>query len=510
MFLRKKTIKGRAYYYLAKSGRVNGKPRVIWEKYLGSAESLVHLLEQGVGKPKKVASLEYGSVAALNQIAKEIGLVKTIDEVVPKKKIGLSIGTYILLASLNRAIEPKSKASLQDWYKKTGLKELMPVSFKLLASQNFWDNFDLIKEKHLTEILIRLNTSIMKEHHLSLDTLLYDTTNFYTYFSTTNKSRLAQKGASKEKRTDLRQIGVALLTSRPENIPLFFKVYPGNIHDSKLFRLILKQMIGLLRKLKPEEQQLTLVFDKGNNSSENIAIIREHKCHFVGSLSPYHHQDLMCVDLEEFSELPEQQDVPQKDRILFYREQFYWYGKLRTVVVTFNPSVYRCRMHTLAKEIARTKTKITEEIKEVIRKYQKYPDALKRIKNHVKGIMEDSGAGKFFRAHIYSRYSSIDYKLYLKEKEMDIRKNKAGKNIIVTDQEGWSAKDIWAAYRDRYLVEDHFKQLKDPFQVSIRPIFCWTDSKIRVHILVCYLALLLLSLLREKLRKEGLVLSVDK
>jgi transposase len=83
-----------------------------------------------------------------------------------------------------------------------------------------------------------------------------------------------------------------------------------------------------------------------------------------------------------------------------------------------------------------------------------------------------------------------------------------GKRILVTSHQDWTIPDVVTAYRSQSEVESGFRQLKDPHVVSFSPMFHWTDSKIRVHIFCCVLALAIAHLMRREADRTGLHLSV--
>ena len=82
------------------------------------------------------------------------------------------------------------------------------------------------------------------------------------------------------------------------------------------------------------------------------------------------------------------------------------------------------------------------------------------------------------------------------------------KRILVTDHDDWTMTDIVAGYRSQSDVESGFRQLKDPHVVGFSPMFHWTDSKIRVHVFYCVLALTIAHLMRREAHHNGLNLSV--
>jgi hypothetical protein len=137
--LTKKILRGKPYYYLRECQRVNGKPKIVSTIYLGTPQSIFDRLLRP--QPSNLALREFGASAALFSIAQALQVVTTIDRHVPKRgSQGPSVGHYLLLAALNRCIAPCSKAQMADWYQKTVLARLLPLSLTQLTSQRFWDN----------------------------------------------------------------------------------------------------------------------------------------------------------------------------------------------------------------------------------------------------------------------------------------------------------------------------------------------------------------------------------
>ena len=83
-----------------------------------------------------------------------------------------------------------------------------------------------------------------------------------------------------------------------------------------------------------------------------------------------------------------------------------------------------------------------------------------------------------------------------------------GKRILFTNRDDWPTLEVVAAYRSQNQVESGFRQMKDPHVVSFGPLRHWTDSKIRVHVFYCVLALAVAHLMRREAERAGLHLSV--
>jgi len=89
----------------------------------------------------------------------------------------------------------------------------------------------------------------------------------------------------RQKRHDLRQIGLALLVTRDFQIPLFHKVYPGNIPDVSVFPQLTSELVDRYRRLTGKTPEATLIFDKGNVTDDVMEDLVVRGAHFV--VSPF-------------------------------------------------------------------------------------------------------------------------------------------------------------------------------------------------------------------------------
>ena len=238
----------------------------------------------------------FADVAALFDLAEQIGLVPLIDARLPKRDQGLSVGQYLLLAAINRATHPTSKTRLADWYQRTVLTRLLPAAASQLSSQAFWNHLSSVTEADIQAIEDQLSQRLVERFALSLRMLVYDGTNFFTYINTTNPATLPARGHNKQKRTDLRQVNLGMLVSTDFHIPLFHKVYTGNVNDVTEFKTITEELRVRYTQLARNCEHITLIFDKGNNSPEAFATLDEQTgFHFIGSLVPTQHADLLAI-----------------------------------------------------------------------------------------------------------------------------------------------------------------------------------------------------------------------
>src|SRR6266436_8238530 len=293
--LTRKFIKGRPYYYVRHCQRIDGKPKIIKTTYLGPLDRILQAVEgaQIAAAPKQAEILNFGDVAALYDQADQLRLAELIDAQLPKPDQGLSTGQYLVLAALNRAASPTSKAQLAHWYRQSILPRLLPASAAQLSSQAFWNHMDQVEEKDILAIETQLSKRLIEDLKINLRTLLYDGTNFFSYINTTNPATLPARGHNKQKRGDLRQVSLGLLVSTDFHVPLFHKVYAGNVNDSTIFRTVTEELAGRYRHLAQACEHITVIFDKGNNSTESFETVENSPFHFIGSLVPSQHSDLL-------------------------------------------------------------------------------------------------------------------------------------------------------------------------------------------------------------------------
>jgi len=495
----KKKKKGRWYYYAVESARVNGQPRIVWQKYLGTVQSMIERANRVTPPaPKETVVFEAGGVAALLRIAQRLGLMELIDEVVPKRDQGPSVGQYMVLAALNRALAPCSKLAIGHWYEQTVLRRLWRFPKSVFSSQRFWDHMDLISEEAIETIQEKLVAKIEAEYGLDRDLLLYDTTNFFTFLATTNdRCHVAQRGHSKAKRHDLRQVGLALLVTRGFQVPLFHRVYAGNTVDVSLFTHLAKELIARHDELLGPNTEATFVFDKGNVCEEVIErFVVSGKHHVVAALPANRATDLIATPLEEFHEAP---GLPGTKALT--SQQVLWDMQC-TVVVAYTESFFTQQLAGVTHNLVKCQKKLME-LEKRLRQWRqgkargKRP-TVRRVQQSVRDILSAQ-----FMKDLFQTTVEQENGLPLLHYELDhaaleqLTNQRLGRTVLVTDRVDWQAKDVIDAYRSLTCVEEAFKNMKHIDFLHWQPAYHWTDQKIRVHGFYCVLALLLGTLARK-------------
>ena len=197
------------------------------------------------------------------------------------------------------------------------------------------------------DVIYRIEEGIWERvldiYHVPLDCVLYDTTNFFSFMSPTTGSFLARTGHNKHGRHNLRQVGLGMAVTKEAALPVLHFLYHGRRHDAKLFPEAMTDLVERYLKLARGTTKLTVIFDKGNNSEDNIKKAGELELRIVGSLVPSHHRDLTGVRLSRYSDTVASYPVYTTKKDVF--------GVPVKVAVVYNDATYRRQRRRLRSKI---------------------------------------------------------------------------------------------------------------------------------------------------------------
>ena len=200
--LYKKTISGKPYWYLREMARVDGKPKMVSERYVGTGAEIEKLLDarESAVLPAQTRHLGFGDAAAVWEVLDRLDVIGVIDSVVGARRAdaGASVGTYLALAALNRVVAPTSKLRFADWWKTTAADRFTKVKSQVLDHRRFWDAMHSITVEQLAEIEQRLALAMIGQFGLDISALALDMTS--RPISTRATTKLLSPNAAKPSR----------------------------------------------------------------------------------------------------------------------------------------------------------------------------------------------------------------------------------------------------------------------------------------------------------------------
>ncbi len=500
-----KKIGGKMYYYLATSARVGGRPRIVEQRYLGTAAEIERAVDGTTVMPSRTRHLGFGDLAAAWSVIDRLGVVSIVDEVLGARRsdAGASVGTYLALAAVNRVVAPRSKLAFVDWWKRTAGDRLVKLPVSAVDHRRFWDAMDAVDVDRLDEIEARVAARVITEYGVDTSSMALDMTNFATYIDSTNgKAPIAQRGKAKQKRSDLRLVGLGLVVTRDGGIPLLSRTYPGNKPDVTQFAAMIGELAARHRALGADAGELTVAFDAGQNSEPNFTTLTDARLHYVGSLPPSDHPGLLAIPRSAY------RPVAGFDGVTAHEVAVTALGLDHRGVLTHSAELHAGQARGLDQTLAKAEAKLTT-IAEALaggrgrRNRGQLEAAVAKITDHrwVRDVLTTTITGDTPTGMRLSWHADESARAALEDRIF-------GKRILITDRHDWSTAEVVAGYRSQSDAEFGFRQLKDPHVVSFSPMHHWTEQKIRVHTFYCVLALTVALLMRRHAHRHHLDLSV--
>jgi len=511
--IQSKTTKGYKYWYIVESRRVNGKPRPIVLAYLGKAEDLLKRLQGDLSF--KLKSYSHGGVSALIDVAARLDTVSILNRYVKSSRHyvaekpvrnNLTVGITFVLGAIGRVCMPTSKMGWWNWAKTTSAEYLLRCSLSKVDSQHFWDLMDSFPEDAIYPAEQEILTRLLDVYNIQTDTLFYDTTNFFTYIDTTNNHcDIAQRGQNKQKRNDLRQVGLAMVVSKEDYIPLFHHSYQGNLQDGTVFREVIEKIKDRMQSLGLNQDTHTLVFDRGNNSKKNLAIVKSLGFYYVGALTPYHHKEIIGRSTQEMSTI-----TINNESLAVYREKSMVWEDEKTILVFISDRLRAGQIRGVYQSLAKKEDSLKELQQELVN-----PTGKKRNREALEKKIKTIASGQYLKDILqWKLIETGDGKYYLDyqidQEQLHLVEEKLGFRIIMTNRHEWSSQEIITAYYGQSKIEHAFRNMKNPYHLALKPQYHWTDHKIKVHYFICVIGYMLTSIIwREARLKAGYTGSLD-
>lgn len=504
------------YYYLVTSARVDGKPRIVDQQYLGSAEEVTARLSGTPGGgPERTQHKKFGDLAAVWSVLTRLKVIEIIDAACGPRRAdaAASVGTYLALATCNRVVAPCAKLGFADWWATTAGPRFTKVPVAATDHRRFWEAMDALDTDTIAAIERAIATAMVAEFDLDLSALALDMTNFATFIDTGNDhAPIAQRGHAKQKRNDLRLVGLGLVVTRDGAIPIASHAYPGNRPDLTQFTDVLDELCTRYQALfdGPDGEGAgatttpTVVFDAGQNSTANFAHLSETGLHFVGSLPPSDFPDLLAIPARRRRPV----DPEAFPGLSAYDTRATVYGTDRRVVLTHSVTLHAAQARGFDQTLAKTQRKLGDLAATLARGKTRRDHAA--VTAEITRITAPRWVNRVLTTEL-SGHNPADLRLHVtidKTARRALETEHFGKRLLVTDHQDWTIAEVVTGYRSQNDVESGFRQLKDPHVVGFSPMFHWTETKIRVHVFYCVLALAVAHLMRRQAHQAGLDLSV--
>jgi transposase len=490
-----KNINGYKYLYLIQNKRIKGEVKQAKQICVGSPQKVYDLLTKK--KELKVASYSFGKPAALLKASADVGLTESLNNRINRKNMdGLTPAQYLLTIIIGRAEHVLSRNKLNDYFRDSILSFYWKPQHKL-NSQNFLNYMEKLDEDTIKKVEMDVASKLVELGYLPTK-LIFDTTNYYTHIE--HGEELPKKSNSKEKRFDKNLIGLGMTVS-DANLPFNSFTYPANQHDAKVFSEIIDEICNRLKEINIPTSDITMVIDRGMLSEDNIKGVLENM-HIVGSLPYSMVKDLYSIPLSEY-EIEWKNN--SKNTIKAHRMHGDHYGLDFTLVIKYNEKTARKQK----REWERNKKKIFEAVEKISKGLNRKGRGRKMTAKGATNRIVDSIHKQYrglFDYSVVKANGHLELNFDLLETEEKIYLASLGKTVIFTDDDSTPTKEIVETYASRNVIEEDYKWLKDKLLIPLKPMYVWKDSKIRAHVFLCVMGLLLYNYIKLKVNIPGLSL----
>jgi len=495
MFVRRTVARGHTYLKIVRSYREDGKMK---QEVLFTLGRLDALQESGqidgllkalgrfatrqqlvdVSRDVSIEDVYYlGSAHVVRRMLERTGLWKTLEAVAHKRRrMQLPWLPLVFGMILSRFVEPCSKRRLhREWWKKMYPELLaLPEEKQELELHWFYRAMDVLyRHREDVERALFDRRGERDLFNQTIDVVFYDTTTLYFESTRKDLGELRQKGYSKEHRSDCVQVVLGLLVDR-DGIPVGYELFPGNTYDGKSVPRILDKV-----RNKYQLGRIIFVGDRGMVSENNLKEIRTADLEFILGARLW---KMAEKEVEGFFDLAGYKPLgadekgslnAAKDPKFLIREETFRGDRL---------------VLTWSEERARRDARKREELVEKIR-------ALLAAEPTPGKLVTNRGYKKFVKG-------LEEGKTELDAEAIEADRKRDGFYGVLTNipKEKMTAEDVGARYKDLWRIEDAFGEIKGPLRT--RPMFHWTDQRVRAHVLICLLAYFIESVITRRLRQE--------
>jgi len=452
---------------IANLGRVdeliaNGTIDKLTEKFAELSDKLL-LLNLNKNNNKIENSKEYGAILVYRKLWQELGYDKILKKYLSKTGKNPNLAEAILCMVANRLIAPGSKRKASSW-----INDVYDCQWNKLELQHFYRAMDFLEE-HKEQFEKELFHNTLNLLNQEIDIVMFDTTSISTW-GAGEYSNLLKHGHSKNHRNDLKQIIVGVLMTK-DGVPIGHETWEGNQSDFKNFMQIINKV-----KTKYNIGKLVFVCDRGMISKKNIAELDKLGYEYIIGVRlrqlSEEKQNLLLSDTG-FEEIYPNLFVKEKKIKFEYEDEEDNKREIeQRYVVCYNPK--------RAKEDARN------------REYFKLYLAKKIESNTMKDWIIKNGYKKYLKIEDDKIIIDIDEKRLNRESIFD------GKWALTTNT-NLPYKEIALYYKGLRQIEDGFRELKS--EIEIGPMYHWVTRRIRAHVFICFLSLVLKIILKKKIKK---------
>lgn len=430
----------------------------------------------------------FGDVWLARWLWQQLGLDAIVERHVPQGKETIPPADIVAIEVINRLCQPCSEFALAEhWYASTGLDDLLGIPDEAVTKDRLYRTLDqLLKAQVPIENDLKQNLGSLFQ--LDYDLLLYDLTSSY-FEGLAEENDLAQRGYSRDHRSDCKQIIIALIVTR-DGFPLAHETFAGNTRDLGTVKHIVNTIEARFGK-----SERVWVMDRGMIDEESLAFLSEPGRRYLLS-TKRHALSQFQSELASpgWQRLPDNPEVEVK---LLKRDDVHYLLARSKPRRAKERAMRRRQRRGLAKALKKLHLRVS---KGRLKQRDKILEAVGRFKERF------PKAHPFVTIRVGASYREFTYAWNAVKFKDALRRD--GAYLLRSNQAGWSAQEFWETYIQLTVVERAFRVLKT--NLLLRPIWHHYSGRTQAHVFICVLAYALWKTLDHLAKRAGLLTLIHK
>ena len=509
----KKVKGGKPYYYIAVSKRVNGKPRIVHQTYLGSVDRIRAVFSQKTAaEPVGATLLELGLPGALWQAAQDSGACAALDAVWTPPREGPALSHFLLLAAFHRICNPDPNTKVADWYERTVLPRLWDFPSADFSSRAFADRFDSIEvapapspgQPETDDELFAAQDSLLQAFRdrrlVSQRVLAYNTTNFHARIASDNEPGTpTPRDHNEQERRHVRKVGLSYALDATHGLSLMHYVHPANVTVSNQLPEALDRIAGRLDRAGIPRDTVTLTIDEGSAAMANIVALERSGLDWVAAL-PWNQvpPELRQRPLAQMAPVG-----PTDPGAQAAAERCLVHGTERLCVLLYSASAAAEQLYSVSDALTKAMRKLTRLTRELAEPQPHLPTE-ERVHQRVREALDYHHVPDLVQYELIARDDHWELSF---QNDLDGFRRLSGecfgRTVLVTNRDDWSAAEVVEAYCQQQHAERVFRNLDGGAMVDWSLDCDWTDSKLKVHAFCSMLGVSLLHYLHRRVCAAG-------
>ena len=414
----------------------------------------------------EIKRMNYGFPLICGYLMKKYHLDVLFSRIKRQHDLVYDIFSNVLLMVCNRFNDPLSKLgcyNTQDEY----------MDIPAIDLHTLYRTLDKLDENsnRIQKWMYGQHTNLF---NYEIDVVFYDVTTFYFESSVEQEGMLRQKGFGKDGKIGDTQILFGLLVDRNKQ-PIGYRIYSGDKYEGHTFA-------DMVTDLKKEYciKRVIVVADRGMMSADNIKL-------FGNSENQIDYGFIVGERLKNLSN-------EDKSYLINFKNYKPYTFEQEGELITNYYCIYKKENKTIIGTYSQKRAD-----KDSYEREKKIEKGKQLLKSRAEINKKPSS---YFLKQIGESSYILDNKRIAESEKYD------GFLCIATNEDNLDTQEIVSRYKDLWQIEQSFRTFKTYFET--RPMFHWTDRRIRGHICLCYLSYCLLNSLQIHLKQVNLNYSEDR